>query len=91
MVDAVEHTSRENKAMAGSTELTNHTLLAEADRIIAGLSAGKRESIREVVINAMNLGALSDSAHRYLDRTTGSPAVGDLLVICLAQMRQQQE
>ena len=90
MVDAAGPTPRDNKGMAGPTELTNTSPFEEADHIIAGLSAGKRESVREVVINAMNLGALSDSAHRYLERTTGSRAVGDLLVICLAEMRNQR-
>jgi len=61
------------------------TLLAEANRVIGQLSPGKRESVREVVVNAANRGALDDRARRFLDRVTGSSLVSELLVAVIAE------
>jgi len=54
-------------------------LLAEADRIVRGLPAGRRESVREIVIDAMRRGALPPTSRAFLDRATGSPFLSDVL------------
>jgi len=60
-------------------------LLREADRIIGGLSPGKRESVRELVVEARRAGRLSRNARAFLDRATGSAFVADLLEAMLAE------
>jgi len=60
-------------------------LLAEADRVIGQLSPGKRESVREVVVNAANCGALDDRARTFLDRVTGSSLVSEVLLAVMAE------
>ena len=60
-------------------------LVAEADRVVARLSPGKRESVREIVINAANRGVLDDSARAFLDRVTGSSLVSEILVAVMAE------
>jgi hypothetical protein len=64
---------------------TRDALLHEADRIVAGLSPGRRESVREIVINAEKLGQLSAGGRAYLIRVTGTPFVADLLEAVLAE------
>ena len=81
MTDAADPSTRDTGVM-------DATVLAQADRIVAGLSAGKRESIREVIINAMNLGFVSDAAQRFLERATGSTVVGDVLVACVMELSE---
>lgn len=60
-------------------------LLVAADLIVARLAPGKRESVREILVNAKRRGFLSGSGRQYLDRVTGSSFVGDLLVAILAE------
>ena len=63
----------------------NHELLAEADRIVASLSPGRRESVREIVINAQHRGHLDESARRFLLAATGSAFLADVLSEALAE------
>ncbi|WP_382306962.1 hypothetical protein [Herbiconiux sp. UC225_62] len=62
----------------------NHDLLAEADRIVAGLSAGKREAVREIVVNAVHHGSLDDGARRFLVAATQNTFLADVLTEALA-------
>ena len=64
----------------------NHELLAEADRIVAGLSPGRREAVREVVINAQHRGFLDEGARRFLVAATQSTFLADVLAEALAEM-----
>ena len=59
-------------------------LLVKADRVIASLPPGKRESIREILVDARNHGVLSDHARLFLNRVTGSGFVADVLAVALA-------
>jgi hypothetical protein len=60
-------------------------LLVEADRLVAALPAGRRESIREIVIDAMGRGMLTDSSRAFLHRATGSTFLGDVLAAALEE------
>ncbi|GAA3555533.1 hypothetical protein GCM10022197_08370 [Microlunatus spumicola] len=60
-------------------------LVAEADRVVASLSPGRRESVREIVHDAARRGALSPSGRRFLDAATGSTLVADLLEAAVAE------
>jgi hypothetical protein len=57
----------------------NKERLAEADRIVEGLSPGKRESVREIVVDAIHRGFLPESGRRYLLAVTGSELLADVL------------
>jgi len=59
-------------------------MLAEADRVVASLSPGKRESVREIVVNTTSHGTLSEDARRFLDQVTGSPLVSGVLAAAVA-------
>lgn len=59
--------------------------LAEADRIVTALAAGKREAIREIVVDATKRGHLTESARRFIDANTGSSVVADVLEEALAE------
>ena len=58
-------------------------LLAEADRIVSSLSPGKRETVREIVVDATQRGGLNASARRYLETVSGSAFLADVLVEAL--------
>ena len=60
-------------------------LLAEADRVVATLPPGKRESVREIVVDATRRGTVSESARRFLDSTTGSRLVAEVLARAIAE------
>lgn len=60
-------------------------LLAEADRVVAGLSAGKRETVREIVIDATRRGFVSASARRFLDTASGTSLLADVLAAALSE------
>ena len=59
--------------------------LAAVDRLLAGLSPGKQEAVREIVVDAVNRGHLPNGNRRVLDAATGSPMVGDVLTRALAE------
>lgn len=63
----------------------DRSLLAEADRVVARLSPGRRESVREIVVNATTRGELNESARRFLDRATGSAFVSNVLAAAIAE------
>jgi len=60
-------------------------LLAEADRIVGQLSPGKRESVREVVVNASDRGILSEGARQFIDRVTRSSLVSEVLAAAIEE------
>ena len=62
-----------------------NSLLAEADRIVSALSPGRRESVREIVIDAMHRGHLPTGSRAFLDSATGSALVGDVLAAALSE------
>ncbi|MFB2600335.1 hypothetical protein ACEXQE_21290 [Herbiconiux sp. P17] len=69
----------------------NHELLAEADRIVASLSPGKRETVREIVVNALHRGFLDESARRFLLAATQSTFLADVLTEALAENGPSKE
>jgi len=54
-------------------------LLAEAGRIVGELSPGKRETVREITIDASNRGSLTESSRQLLHRMTGSSIVAEVI------------
>ncbi|MFB2555309.1 hypothetical protein [Herbiconiux liangxiaofengii] len=60
-------------------------LLAEADRILASLSPGRREAVREIVVNAVHRGFLDERARGYLVAATRGPLLADVLTAALAE------
>ena len=60
-------------------------LFAEADRVVAQLSPGKRETVREIVVDAARHGALSDRARHFVDTITGSSLVSEVLEAAIAE------
>ena len=60
-------------------------LLAEADRILAALSPGRREAVREIVVNAVHRGFLDERARGYLVAATQGPLLADVLTAALAE------
>jgi hypothetical protein len=63
----------------------DRSFLVEADRIVALLSPGKQEAVREIVIHATSVGALSENARHFLSRATGSELVADVLTAAIAE------
>ncbi|MCS5497779.1 hypothetical protein NY547_11075 [Cnuibacter physcomitrellae] len=61
----------------------DRTLLARADEIVASLSPGKRETVREIVINSVHRGAVDPSARRFLTAASGGPELADILTAAL--------
>ena len=59
-------------------------LLARADEIVASLSPGKQEMVREIVINSVRRGAVDASAARYLTAASGSTELADTLTAAIA-------
>ncbi|GAA3209579.1 hypothetical protein GCM10017690_19190 [Microbacterium terregens] len=64
-------------------------LLAEVDRMIDLLSPAKRETVREIVVDAVHRGHLPPGNLRVLDSVTGSPLAGDTLSQALAESSPQ--
>ena len=60
-------------------------LLIEADRIVAGLTPGKQEAVREIMVEAKRRGFLDGGARQFLNRATQSSLVGDVLAQALAE------
>jgi hypothetical protein len=65
--------------------VVDQRLLIEADRVVAALSPGKRESVREIVVDATRRGSVTGSARRFLDSVTGSPLVAEVLAQAVAE------
>jgi hypothetical protein len=72
-------------ALSPQPPRTRDELLAAADRLVAGLSPAKRETAREVVIDAVHRGHLPQRSRAFLDSATGSPLVGDVLTAMLGE------
>jgi hypothetical protein len=60
-------------------------LLIEADTIVTALSPGRREAVRELVIDATRRGVLDDRARAFLDRASGGTLLGEVLAQALAE------
>ena len=58
-------------------------LLARADRMVAALSPARRETVREIVVNAIHRGSVDPSAKRYLDTVSGGEDLSDILTRAL--------
>ena len=65
-----------------------HELVA-VDRLIAELSPGTQEMIREVVLDAARRGALPAANRRVLIRMTGTSVIADVLETALAERARQ--
>ena len=65
----------------------NAAPLSDADRLIASLPPAKKESVREIVIDAARRGHVSDSARRFLNAATGSSLVADVLAAAIEDSR----
>ena len=57
----------------------DQALLVEADRLVASLSPGRRETVRKIVHDAARRGSVSDGAQRFLRSATGSTLVAEVL------------
>jgi len=66
-------------ANTATVKCMNAELVAEADRRVAALSPARRESVREIVVDAVHRGYLPENARRFLDTVTGSPLVAEVL------------
>ena len=62
-------------------------LLIQADQIVAALSPGKRESVREIMVDAVKRGTLVESSRRFLELATGSSFVADVLAAGIAEQQ----
>jgi len=60
-------------------------MIAEADRVVARLSPAKRETVREIVVDATRHGELSDRARHFIDVITGSTLVSQVLEAAIAE------
>jgi hypothetical protein len=65
-------------------------LLAEADRLLATLSPGRREAVREIVVDAVHRGALPMAGRAFLARATGSTFLGDVLGEAIAERAREE-
>ena len=63
----------------------DNELLELADAIVASLSPGKREMVREIVINSVARGDVDESARRYLTAASGGPELADILTAALRE------
>ncbi|MDO9394994.1 MAG: hypothetical protein Q7T71_00465 [Herbiconiux sp.] len=57
---------------------------AAVARIMAALPPGRREAVREIVLDARHRGVLDGRARAYLRGATGSDVIADLIVEALA-------
>ncbi|GAA3207159.1 hypothetical protein GCM10017690_14870 [Microbacterium terregens] len=73
------HTTHAQHDAPVHTETMSSESLAEADRVLAELSPGKREAVREIVIDTIRRGCLDPRARRYLATVSGSELVGNVL------------
>ena len=62
----------------------SHELVA-VDRLIAELSPGTQEMVREVAVDAARRGSLPPANRRVLIRMTGTPIIADVLEAALAE------
>jgi hypothetical protein len=60
-------------------------LLAEADRVVAALPPGRREAVREIVVDALGRGELPASGRAFIARATGSTFLADVLHEAIAE------
>ncbi|MFJ3386010.1 MULTISPECIES: hypothetical protein [unclassified Curtobacterium] len=60
-------------------------LREQADRVLAGLPAGRREAVREIVVDAVHRGALTPTSRAFIARVSGSTFLADVLGAALAE------
>lgn len=60
-------------------------LLEEADAIVAALAPGRREMVREIVIDSLRRGRVEESARRYLTAASGGPQLAAILTAALRE------
>ncbi|WP_412163853.1 hypothetical protein ACNUCX_03790 [Curtobacterium flaccumfaciens pv. flaccumfaciens] len=60
-------------------------LLEQADRVLAALPAGRREAVREIVVDAVHRGALTPTGRTFIARVSGSTFLADVLCAALAE------
>ena len=65
--------------------------LATVDRLVAALTPGKQEMVREIVVDAVRRGHLPGGNRRVLDTMSGSPMMGDVLVQALAERARRAD
>lgn len=54
-------------------------LLEQADRVLAALHPGRREAVREIVVDAVHRGELTPSNRAFIARVSGSTFLADVL------------
>jgi copper oxidase (laccase) domain-containing protein len=59
--------------------------LEQADRELAALHAGRREAVREIVVDAVHRGELAPSSRAFIVRVTGSTFLADVLTEAIAE------
>ncbi|TDN45154.1 hypothetical protein EDF64_10377 [Curtobacterium flaccumfaciens] len=59
--------------------------LEQADRELAALHAGRREAVREIVVDAVHRGELTPSSRAFIVRATGSTFLADVLTEAIAE------
>ena len=59
--------------------------LMQADRLLAALPAGRREAVREIVVDAVHRGGLPASGRAFIVRATGSTFLADVLGEAIAE------
>ncbi len=65
-------------------------LLQQADRVLAALPAGRREAVREIVVDAVHRGALTATGRAFIARVSGSTFLADVLTEALAEHVEQR-
>ncbi|ROP66859.1 hypothetical protein [Curtobacterium sp. PhB115] len=65
-------------------------LLEQADRVLAALPPGRREAVREIVVDAVHRGALTATGRAFIARVSGSTFLADVLSAALAEHVQEQ-
>ena len=60
-------------------------VLEQADRSLAALPPGRREAIREIVVDAVHRGGLPPAGRAFITRVTGSTFLADVLSDAIAE------
>lgn len=75
------------RCLSTETGIMDSRVLAFADEIVASLAPGKREMVREIVINSVRRGLVDDSARRYLTAASGGPELAEILMTAIRTSR----
>lgn len=66
-------------------------LLQQADRVLAALPAGRREAVREIVVDAVHRGELTVTGRAFIARVSGSTFLADVLSDAITEQRRALE